>query len=116
MPDAARRGPYTSGVRGDVTSVVQSLINNIDSVVRGKHLQVRQAVCCLLIEGHLLLDDAPGTGKAIVCFLFVLAGQPLAGCATMPPCFEASGRLQNTEAGRDRVRPSRSAETGGFQD
>jgi MoxR-like ATPase len=50
-------------VRGDVTSVVQSLINNIESVVRGKHDQVRQAVCCLLIEGHLLLDDVPGTGK-----------------------------------------------------
>lgn len=50
-------------MRGDVTSVVQSLINNIDSVVRGKRDQVRQAVCCLLIEGHLLLDDVPGTGK-----------------------------------------------------
>jgi len=44
-------------------SVVQSLVNNIDAVVRGKHDQVRQAVCCLLIEGHLLLDDVPGTGK-----------------------------------------------------
>ena len=50
-------------MRGDVTSVVQSLVNNIDSIVRGKHEQVRQAVCCLLIEGHLLLDDVPGTGK-----------------------------------------------------
>ena len=50
-------------MRGDVTSVVLSLINNIESVVRGKHDQVRQAVCCLLIEGHLLLDDVPGTGK-----------------------------------------------------
>ncbi|HWL43087.1 MAG TPA: MoxR family ATPase [Ilumatobacter sp.] len=50
-------------MRGDVTSVVQSLVNNIDTVVRGKHDQIRQAVCCLLIEGHLLLDDVPGTGK-----------------------------------------------------
>ncbi len=50
-------------MRGDVTSVVQSLINNIDAVVRGKRDQVRQAVCCLLVEGHLLLDDVPGTGK-----------------------------------------------------
>ena len=50
-------------MRGDVTSVVQSLINNIDAVVRGKRDQIRQAVCCLLIEGHLLLDDVPGTGK-----------------------------------------------------
>jgi MoxR-like ATPase len=50
-------------VRGDVSTVVQSLVSNIDSIVRGKHEQVRMAVCCLLIEGHLLLDDVPGTGK-----------------------------------------------------
>ncbi len=31
--------------------------------MRGKHLQIRMAVCCLLTEGHLLLDDVPGTGK-----------------------------------------------------
>ena len=36
---------------------------NIDTVVRGKHHQIRMAVACLLAEGHLLLDDVPGTGK-----------------------------------------------------
>ena len=48
---------------GDVTSVVQALVNNIDQVVRGKHHEIRMAVCCLLTEGHLLVDDVPGTGK-----------------------------------------------------
>lgn len=48
---------------GDVTSVVQALVNNIDRVVRGKHHEIRMAVCCLLTEGHLLVDDVPGTGK-----------------------------------------------------
>ena len=32
-------------------------------VVRGKQDQIRLAVCCLLTEGHLLIDDVPGTGK-----------------------------------------------------
>jgi|TARA_R110002110_G_scaffold330835_3_gene542071 MoxR-like ATPase len=32
-------------------------------VVRGKRHEVRLALCCLLTEGHLLLDDVPGTGK-----------------------------------------------------
>ena len=41
----------------------QALIANIDTVVRGKQDQIRLAVCCLLTEGHLLLDDVPGTGK-----------------------------------------------------
>ena len=38
-------------------------MGNIDAVVRGKHEQIRMAVACLLAEGHLLLDDVPGTGK-----------------------------------------------------
>jgi MoxR-like ATPase len=46
-----------------VTTVVQELITNIGAVVRGKDEQIRLAVCCLLTDGHLLLDDVPGTGK-----------------------------------------------------
>ena len=42
---------------GNVTSVVQALVNNIDQVVRGKHHEIRMAVCCLLTEGHLLVVD-----------------------------------------------------------
>ncbi len=48
---------------GDVITSVQALVNNIEIAIRGKHNEVRQAVCCLLAEGHLLLDDVPGTGK-----------------------------------------------------
>ena len=38
-------------------------MDNVDRAVRGKHHQIRLAVSCLLAEGHLLLDDVPGTGK-----------------------------------------------------
>ena len=31
--------------------------------MRGKREEIRLALCCLLTEGHLLLDDVPGTGK-----------------------------------------------------
>jgi MoxR-like ATPase len=50
-------------MQGDVATVVNALVSNIDQVVQGKHDQIRRAVCCLLTEGHLLLDDVPGTGK-----------------------------------------------------
>jgi MoxR-like ATPase len=50
-------------VQAEITSVVHDLIKNIDTVLRGKHHEIRMAVCCLLTEGHLLLDDVPGTGK-----------------------------------------------------
>ena len=54
---------YTSAVVGEISSVVNGLVANIDTVVRGKHEQIRMAIACLLAEGHLLLDDVPGTGK-----------------------------------------------------
>lgn len=36
---------------------------NVNMVVRGKPEAVRLALCCLLSEGHLLVEDVPGTGK-----------------------------------------------------
>ncbi|MEM9039374.1 MAG: MoxR family ATPase [Actinomycetota bacterium] len=48
---------------GNTSVVINALIDNIDTVVRGKRDRIRFALCCLLTEGHLLLDDVPGTGK-----------------------------------------------------
>ncbi len=39
------------------------LTDNIGQAVLGKASVVRLALTCLLAEGHLLLEDAPGTGK-----------------------------------------------------
>jgi MoxR-like ATPase len=41
----------------------ERLAGNISQVVLGKHDVARLAVVCLLSEGHLLLEDVPGTGK-----------------------------------------------------
>ncbi|MEM8745901.1 MAG: AAA family ATPase, partial [Actinomycetota bacterium] len=48
---------------GNTSVVINALIDNVDTVVRGKRDRIRFALCCLLTEGHLLLDDVPGTGK-----------------------------------------------------
>lgn len=48
---------------GNLSAAVQSIIANVDQVIRGKQEQIRLAVCCLLTEGHRLIDDVPGTGK-----------------------------------------------------
>ncbi len=45
------------------SSAVQHLEHNVGKVIRGKHAQVRLAISCLLAEGHLLIEDRPGTGK-----------------------------------------------------
>ncbi len=36
---------------------------SLNQVILGKPEQVRLALCCLLAEGHLLLEDLPGMGK-----------------------------------------------------
>ncbi|MDP5192163.1 AAA family ATPase, partial [Rheinheimera baltica] len=36
---------------------------NLNQVILGKPHQIRLALCCLLAEGHLLLEDLPGMGK-----------------------------------------------------
>ena len=40
-----------------------ALVNNIEQAVLGKQHIVRLALTCLVSEGHLLLEDFPGTGK-----------------------------------------------------
>ena len=40
-----------------------ALVSNVEQAVLGKQHIVRLAFTCLLSEGHLLLEDFPGTGK-----------------------------------------------------
>jgi len=40
-----------------------NLVHNVEGAVLGKTGAVRLALTCLLSEGHLLLEDVPGTGK-----------------------------------------------------
>jgi MoxR-like ATPase len=42
---------------------VDRLCHNMEYAIQGKPEVVRNAVLCLLAEGHLLLEDVPGTGK-----------------------------------------------------
>lgn len=39
------------------------LLGNVGTVIRGKRQQVAMSLVCVLSEGHLLLEDHPGTGK-----------------------------------------------------
>lgn len=40
-----------------------SLVANVGKAVLGKQEAVQLAVTCLLADGHLLLEDVPGTGR-----------------------------------------------------
>ncbi|WP_262843113.1 AAA family ATPase [Sphaerisporangium corydalis] len=40
-----------------------ALAGNIEQVIRGKRETIELALVCLFSEGHLLIEDVPGTGK-----------------------------------------------------
>jgi MoxR-like ATPase len=42
------------------------LVANVEQAIVGKDRAVRLALTCLLSEGHLLLEDVPGTGKTVL--------------------------------------------------
>jgi len=41
----------------------QQLVNNVERVIHGKTREIRLAFLCMLAQGHLLIEDVPGTGK-----------------------------------------------------
>jgi MoxR-like ATPase len=41
----------------------EKVIANVERVIIGKHAEVRLALVALLCQGHLLIEDVPGTGK-----------------------------------------------------
>jgi MoxR-like ATPase len=41
----------------------EELVANVAKVIHGKDDVIRQAVECMMVEGHLLVEDVPGTGK-----------------------------------------------------
>jgi MoxR-like ATPase len=40
-----------------------AVVNNVELVIRGKRPVVEQVLVALMAEGHVLLEDVPGTGK-----------------------------------------------------
>jgi MoxR-like ATPase len=52
-----------AAARQSATAAFRRLQRNVDKVLRGKSESVRLALSCLIAEGHLLIEDRPGTGK-----------------------------------------------------
>jgi MoxR-like ATPase len=44
----------------------EKVIANVERVIVGKHQEVRLAMVALLCQGHLLIEDVPGTGKTVL--------------------------------------------------
>ncbi len=47
-------------------SKVDELIQNIETVIKGKRNQIKLVLTALLAKGHVLMEDNPGTGKTVL--------------------------------------------------
>ena len=52
--------------RAAATKAAQSLIDNVEQVIRGKRAAVEAAATALFAGGHLLVEDVPGVGKTML--------------------------------------------------
>jgi MoxR-like ATPase len=46
--------------------VIQALARNLESCIMGKSEEIRLIITALLAQGHILLEDVPGTGKTVL--------------------------------------------------
>ncbi len=45
---------------------IQKLVDNIETVIKGKRPQIQFILTALLAKGHILMEDNPGTGKTVM--------------------------------------------------
>lgn len=45
---------------------IQKLVDNIETVIKGKRRQIEFILTALLAKGHILMEDNPGTGKTVM--------------------------------------------------
>ena len=50
----------------NVTQFAQQVIDNVETVIVGKREQIELLLVAMLCQGHVLLEDVPGTGKTML--------------------------------------------------
>src|SRR5438552_398184 len=59
-------GPVEAGTLPRLRAFCERLADNVERVIVGKREVVDLVVVALLVEGHVLLEDVPGTGKTML--------------------------------------------------
>jgi MoxR-like ATPase len=49
-----------------INKLAETIISNLERVIIGKRSTLEQVLACFLSQGHLLIEDVPGTGKTIL--------------------------------------------------
>jgi predicted ATPase with chaperone activity len=48
------------------SAAFDAIVDNIETVIKGKTDVVRLSLVAILCEGHILFEDVPGTGKSML--------------------------------------------------
>ena len=51
---------------GTVKAFTSDIVENVEKVIVGKHTQVELLMVAMLCQGHILIEDVPGTGKTML--------------------------------------------------
>ena len=62
--DGQKTGEYYTF--GFLKHLVKQIETNIGKVIKGKPDVIRNLIICLLADGHILIEDAPGVGKSVL--------------------------------------------------
>ena len=54
-----------------MNSRTDAIINEIEKIIIGKRNVVERVLMAILSEGHILLDDVPGTGKTTLALTWL---------------------------------------------
>lgn len=54
----------------ELKETIDTIISNINTVIVGKEKQIKLLLTAVLAEGHILLEDVPGTGKTMLAKTF----------------------------------------------
>jgi MoxR-like ATPase len=49
-----------------ITEFTAAVTRNVETVIVGKHAQIEKLLLALLCQGHVLIEDVPGTGKTML--------------------------------------------------
>ena len=49
-----------------VQEIANRIVENVEKVIIGKRHSVQLTVLGLLCQGHILIEDVPGTGKTVL--------------------------------------------------
>ncbi|NOY66877.1 MAG: MoxR family ATPase [Gammaproteobacteria bacterium] len=52
-----------------MNKIINNLIENANTIILGKDMQIRLSLACLFSRGHLLIEDLPGMGKTTLAHL-----------------------------------------------